>query len=460
MKKTTNPVGQSIDRRLAALCLPEDFARRVTQAVPKKRPRLVSFRRPLAVAAVLCLVVTCSMGVWAAAAPSSHNLFAILGEQVFSLLQPVERSCVQNGIETTVVAAMNDNDTVDIYVAVRDLEGTRVNARTDLADVSLTGLAVSPTVQLVQFDEKSATATFRIEGVCGEALNGKKVTLSIGAVLLEKSDYLSAQDTGVTVADVAAAFPDPEFQTLTGNRTYVTVGSDEDLPIFSGDTALCPAPETDGALDTLLPWGRLAAGGVADGALHLLVCPDGVGRYAQGASVYLFDKKHPDALDQPLHTVEFGEAETVAGTQYYEYIEYVLPLPKEAKWEDLSLLYNGVTFGQAVRGKWSATFRLESVSRQRTAYPDLTVDGWHISRVELSPMGVCVVMDGKGGNDLEMPRPKIIAYDQSGQPISVNGSSSSWNGTETTLKNQFETPLPLEEIARVTVGGKEIEFKK
>ena len=38
------------------------------------------------------------------------------------MLQPIERSCTDNGIETTVVAAMNDNDMVDIYVemCIRD----------------------------------------------------------------------------------------------------------------------------------------------------------------------------------------------------------------------------------------------------------------------------------------------------------------------------------------------------
>lgn len=458
MPKKNDPVAQSIDRRLSSLCVPEDLAARVVaQAQKKTRPRMVRFRRPLAIAAVFCLIVTCSMGVLAAAAPHSDNLFAILGEQVFSLLQPVERSCVQNGIETTVVAAMNDRDTVDIYVAVRDVEGSRVNARTDLADVSLSGLLIPPSVQLVQFDEKSATATFRIEGYCGEDLNGKKVTLSIGAVLLNKSDYLS-QNTGVNVAEIAQAFPEPVFQTLTGSRAYTTVGNGDEAPLFSDDKALVPAESEESALLQLLPWGSLAAGGVADGSLHLLVRPDEVGRYARYTDVRLIDKKHPDQTDQTLHTIEFGKVETIADNQYYEYTEYVIPLPENVKSETLSIAYSGVTYEEVIRGKWSATFRLESVSRQRIAYPDITLNGWHISRVELSPMGVCVVMDGDG-NDPDATRPKIVAYDASGKPISVSGSSNSWNGTESTLKNQFETPLPLEEISRVTISGKEIEFK-
>lgn len=459
MPKKNDPIAQSVDRRLAMLCVPEDLAARVVaQAQEKKHPHIVRFRRALAIAAVFCLIVTCSMGVLAAATPDSRNLFAILGEQVFSLLQPVERSCVQNGIETTVVAAMNDRDTVDIYVAVRDLEESRVNARTDLADVSLSGLLIPPSVQLVQFDEKSATATFRIEGICGDDLNGKKVTLSIGAVLLNKSDYLS-QNTGVNVAEIAQAFPEPAFRTLTGSRAYMTTGSGDETPLFSDDKALVPAEAGEDTFTQLLPWGSLAAGGVVDGSLHLLVRPDGIGRYAQYTDVRLVDKKHPKQTDQTLHTIEFGKLETIADNQYYEYTEYVIPLPENVKLDALSIAYSGVTYEAVIRGKWSATFQLESVSRQRIAYPDLTLDGWHISRVELSPMGVCVVMDGGDGNGLDLSRLKIVAYDASGQPISVNGSSSSWNGTESTLKNQFETPLPLEEISRVTVGGKEIEFK-
>ena len=89
-------------------------AQRIQAAAQKNRPRVIRFRRPLAVASVFCLILACSMGVLATTVPSVQNLFAIVGTQRSSMLQPIERSCTDNGIETTVVAAMNDNDMVDI----------------------------------------------------------------------------------------------------------------------------------------------------------------------------------------------------------------------------------------------------------------------------------------------------------------------------------------------------------
>ena len=114
MPTENNPMKSAIDRRLSALCVPDDMAQRIQAAAQKKRPRVIRFRRPLAVAAVFCLILACSMGVLATTVPSVQNLFAIVGTQISSMLQPIERSCTDNGIETTVVAAMNDNDMVDI----------------------------------------------------------------------------------------------------------------------------------------------------------------------------------------------------------------------------------------------------------------------------------------------------------------------------------------------------------
>ena len=60
----------AIDRRLSALCVPDDMAQRIQAAAQKKRPRVIRFRRPLAVAAVFCLILACSMGVLATTVPA------------------------------------------------------------------------------------------------------------------------------------------------------------------------------------------------------------------------------------------------------------------------------------------------------------------------------------------------------------------------------------------------------
>ena len=98
MPTENNPMKSAIDRRLSALCVPDDMAQRIQAAAQKKRPRVIRFRRPLAVAAVFCLILACSMGVLATTVPSVQNLFAIVGTQISSMLQPIERSCTDNGI--------------------------------------------------------------------------------------------------------------------------------------------------------------------------------------------------------------------------------------------------------------------------------------------------------------------------------------------------------------------------
>lgn len=62
MPTENNPMKSAIDRRLSALCVPDDMAQRIQAAAQKKRPRVIRFRRPLAVAAVFCLILACSMG--------------------------------------------------------------------------------------------------------------------------------------------------------------------------------------------------------------------------------------------------------------------------------------------------------------------------------------------------------------------------------------------------------------
>lgn len=468
MTKENDSIQCAVDRRLDALRVPDDLAQRVKQMESgKKRSRMVLLRRPVALAAALCLMFACSVGALAVS-PIPQGLFMALGAQVSSLLQPIQRVCTDEGIETTVVAAMNDSNTMDVYIAVRDLEGTRIDETAMLCDVLLSGSMFDPMVQLVQFDEKTATATFLIEASGQEALNGKKVRLSIGGILLGGTSYLE-QSTGISLAKMSAVFPAPVFQSLNGRtRSSFSVFSNSNFQTdFDCDSALAPA-ESDGSLDNLFPWGTLCAAGVANHTLHLLVLPNEAGRYAD-MDVALCGGKRTDLAALPRHSIEFSDEEA-DGEDGFHYTEYILPLPSKADLNRLSVSYTGTVYDSLVSGQWETTFQLESVSKQYVAYPDLTVNGWHIARVELSAIGVSVATDSEGagwpasrpaagGNAADGP-PSIEVYDTTGNLIAVDSVSSSTDKNGCVLKNQFATPTPLELIGRVVVGGQEILFKK
>lgn len=146
----------------------------------------------------------------------------------------------------------------------------------------------------------------------------------------------------------------------------------------------------------MFPWGGLTSGGVADNALHLQLKYSAVGKYAQFTQVFLMTGKPEKDEKLPIHSIDFGKCETRGGSQYYEYTEYILPLPQGADPEKLTVAYSGISYEDAVPGKWETTFRLESVSRQRVAHVELNIGGWHVTQVELSPMGVSVTVDDNG----------------------------------------------------------------
>ncbi len=467
MAKEIDTLREAVDRRLGALRVPEDLTERVLAKAAQKRPRMISLRRPIALAAVLCVMLIGGVGVFAAS-PAVPNLFSVLGAQVSSLLQPVDLSCTDAGIETTVVAAMNDSNSIDIYVSVKDLEGARIDEHSMLCDVALSDTVFRPYVHLVQFDEKSATATFLIEGSSSKSFDGKRVKLSIGGILLNGRDYES-ENVGVNVENLAAAFPAPAFQPLEGKSyTQSAVYFDDAKAEYDCTRALMPA-ESDGSMDGIFPWGTLTAAGISDNMLHLLVAPSAAGQRSR-VDVSLSGGTSAELSNLPRYTVDFNETEKNSHDSYFEYTEYILPLPAKPDLKKLSVSYSGTVYSELISGAWTTTFKLESLSKQHIAYPDITIDDWRISRVELSTMGISVTAEIKSAgwfsrsasNSASGPPspPEIRAYTVSGDPIDFNSSSTSTDGNGYVLKNQFSSPTPLELIGRVTVGGQEISFSK
>ena len=150
-----------------------------------------SAKRWIIIAACLCLVILCSVPVLAAAG-NNHAyeiLYAIL-PQIAQRLKPINASCIDNGIEMTVVAAEIDGDTATVLVSIHDTTDSRIDMTTDLFDSYriYTPYNQSADCSLIKYDACTNTATFMltIEQMDDILIPGDKITLGVSQVLYGK----------------------------------------------------------------------------------------------------------------------------------------------------------------------------------------------------------------------------------------------------------------------------------
>lgn len=442
-----------IDRRLSSLQVPDDLLVRISAKPQRKKARVIRLRRALAIAAVFCFAVICSVNVVATGTPSGQGLFSFLGDQISSFLQPINHTCTDNGIQTDIIAAINDNDLVDIYVSVKDLEGSRINENTMISDIRLTGLDIEPWVERVRYDSASQSATFRIQGACGKNLDGKKLSLSIGSILLNETEF-DKYDTGITVDDIQKAYPSPSLR-LAASPSVRILGDDFENPlgIFEDNRVL---NEADGKRfgTALFPWGDLTAAGVTEDSMLRLQCSlNDIGKYAQIYDVFLMDTAQNKPLDFPRGTIDFGISQTADNTIRYDNSEYVIPLPPDADPEKLTIAYSGIVYDDLIPGSWATTFRLESKAKEQTLYPEITVNGYRVSQIEISPMGISVMFEN---DNSDSPIPPVTAFDRNGNTLSMDGVFSTWDNDVIVVKNRFEFPVAVHDVSRILIGETEV----
>lgn len=439
-----------IDRRLSSLKVPDDLLSHIDAKPQRKKARVIRLRRTLALAAVFCFAFVFSINVVATGTPPGQGLFSFLGDQFSSFLQPINHTCTDNGIQTDIIAAINDNDLVDIYVSVKDLNGSRVNENTMLGDVKLSGLDIDPWVERVRYDSTSKSATFRIQGACGQNLDGKKLSLSIGSILLNEKEFTDF-NTGITVSDIQNAYPDPSLRSVSSPSIKITGDtSDAGVRLFEENLVLNEAPSNK--FDSrLFPWGSLTAAGVTeDGALRLQCKLSEIGQYAQIYDVFLMDSEQNKDLELLHGSIDFGVSQT---TDQYANSEYLIPLPENLDTETASVAYSGVVYEDIIYGKWATTFRLESVSKEQTLEPEITINGYYISQIQLSPMGVSVVFKNNNSN---APVPSISVYDNEGNVLPSDGIFSTWSDDNIIVKTRFECPVPINTISKIQIDETEV----
>lgn len=294
----------------------------------------------LAAAVLLCLALAVPALAAANVEPAYRLLYAV-SPSIAQELKPVNLSCVDNGIEMEVVSASVHGDSAEIYVAMRDLTGDRIDGTTDLFDSYSINTPFDSQGGCFSagYDETTKTATFliRITQMNGADITGEKITFSVGEFLSHKAEF----DGVLEGVDLSAAEQNPETRREISER-----GGGGD-PEQAEPIAEFLAPQADVAFSPT-PGVTVTAMGWIGGALHLQVHYEDILETDNNGYLYLMAED--GTVLESGRTVSFWDEEEKGS--YEEYVFQVSP--EEAA--NCRVYGRFWTCDTLVTGDWQVTF--------------------------------------------------------------------------------------------------------
>lgn len=323
---------------------PELLARTLAQA--QKHPRTVHrLRRSVAVAAALCCLLA-AVPALAASLPAANDLLYRVSPELAQLFRPVQRSCISNGIELVVHSAYIHGDTAEIYLSLRDLEGDRVDATTDLFDsYSLRRpFDSSATCQFAGFDEESRTAFFLVQVTewGNHKIEGEKLTFTLSQFLSEKEEQ-EGLSVPLDLGALPASVPTREAYSTGGGGEGFLSSDDSHMLLPADPPLVSPAAGID-----------ITAAGYLNGKLHIQTAMHDNLKYDNHCSLYLMDRS--GARYDCFYSRSFIDK---TSGERVDYCEFVFDLPQETA-ADCTLYGDFVTSKRLTQGDWQVTFPLEN----------------------------------------------------------------------------------------------------
>lgn len=295
----------------------------------------------LAAAAALCFIVSVPALAAAEVEPAQELLYAV-APSVAQRLKPVRRSCVDNGIQMEVVSADIYNDTAEVYIAMKDLEGDRIDGTMDLFDsYDIKGIGDSAaTCSLESYDEKTGVATFLIliQRMDGKKISLDKVTFSVTEFMSHKKEFKGVIPD-VVLSSVSRTPKTQDNVSIRGASLNETEQTE----------FLIPGHE---ALSNPVKGAEVSAAGYTDGRLHV--------------QMYYKDILHTDNHGWLwLEDESKNRVECVENTAFWDdeesgsYEEYVFDVPYE-KLGDYKLCGELTVCDTLTEGDWQVTFPVSS----------------------------------------------------------------------------------------------------
>lgn len=422
------------------------------------------------------ILVCATLAITAAAAAAVPAVWEKLWEQLGDFApyaQTIDGAvCRDQGIEVQVLSALSDDLEARFYLAVRDMEGDRLNeyltlegqlendAKRDpdaeLPRMSVSTVGGSSQFEFISYDPEAKTALF-----CASILYWKDeqptqdAHLSLTGMTTQKGYLYGGASCASVTGRILESLPVEEQDQANQKIDHVSsLGYTEaDLP---GLKVVLAAEQNPMPMEGTEDMWISSMGFADDGRFHIrLGFAEGVAAGSDGDSLRGF----------------FSDLFLSGSTDKRQYAHQITPVPGGLdilfpliKLEDLELLqdcqarfYGGYTRpGTEVQGAWDIDFQLEY-------HPSVTLDwtgdlaGRQVRRVTVSPLSVTMYSNDVGGFHsavlyaVKKDGSTVAAEPDTGSYSNINWETDGEPVWDTYNTWKFEAPVDLEELACLTL---------
>ncbi|MCG7379741.1 hypothetical protein MH215_22320 [Paenibacillus sp. ACRSA] len=430
-----------------------DFPTPLTQTRPRRKRVRKAISIPVAAAFSLCLVTGAAASVGII---DLSSVLHFLGEDRLSILKPVHQVSEDQGIRMEVIGAARDGDTTEIYVALTDLTGHRIDDTLDIYDFRVSGGRAN-NAQVVQYDESKQTAIVRflIQG----KVSAQRITVRINTMMsgaARNDDYSVPvdwdkllQEKNTTSYDILDRGTDSISGVggEAGNELW-EIGK---IPVLHQDVTQIHVEGMD--------WMHISNIGFIDDQLHIQTNPDKeIGEYNHGH--FYFTNEQGKKLDIPEYSISYGHymRDGVGyGGDYIEYVYDLSALSKAGQLHQLKLKGSFSNITEVLKGNWTTTFDLKKNVIGKVGTTQLIdPDGSQVPiSIQLSTIGVTLTGEKLKQIPLDDLRMEIYLKDGS-RLTAVSGFISL---DQDLIKWISPSTIPVHDVSYLLINGQKVALQ-
>lgn len=433
----------SLKKELERIEIPEELHDRARLGILKAKSEKPKRKlKKVALSLVASTAILFSAGVGAAHIPSFNNLISNVNPDVALMLQPIEKSSESNGIRAEVVGAMNDTEMAVIYLTLQDMSGNRIDETVDIYDYSLTGAQMFNS-QIIDFDEATNTALFRIQANGGRELKDRKVNFLIESFLSHKETF--EQPINANLSALTNIVPETISLDMSnipggGGPLYHQLSKEGIVQVLKPNKNSISLPG--------IHFMHISNIGVIDNRLHIQANWTANGIDDHGY-FYFIDENGNEVHPSNINFGTDDSGETNYGKEFTEYIFSI----DNIDFNNDKLMGYFVSSEKFITGNWSTTFRIPTTGEEKRIDFKQEFETWSSDTVSISPLGITIYGNGDFNNSSNI---KVTATMNDGSVLTFDSVMSLNEENDVNIKFLPSGILDTAKIESVNIDGKDI----